>query len=141
MLDPQLTEDNPQATSRTLREFAGLCVLFFGGIACWQWFGREHAGAALVNGILALGLGMLGLLRPQALRPLFVGWMALAAPIGWAVSHVILAVLFYGLFTPIHLIFKLVGQDPLFRRFPTEQETCWTRKEAAPGIQSYFRQS
>ena len=142
MLDPQLSEETrPQVTVRTLREFAGLCVLFFGGIACWQWLGRDHPTAAVANGTLALVLGALGLIRPQVLGPPFVGWMALVAPVGWVVSQIILAVLFYGLFAPIQLLFRLVGQDPLARQFPTAQETYWIRKDPAPSVQSYFRQS
>ena len=39
--------------------------------------------------------------------------MVLAFPIGWTVSQVILAVMFYGLFTPIGLVFRLIGRDPL----------------------------
>ena len=41
--------------------------------------------------------------------------MVLAFPIGWTVSQVILLLMFYGLFTPIGLVFRLIGRDPLHR--------------------------
>ena len=41
--------------------------------------------------------------------------MVLAFPIGWTVSQVILLLMFYGLFTPIGLVFRLIGRDPLQR--------------------------
>ena len=46
---------------------------------------------------------------------IYVGWMILAFPIGWTISQVILVVMFFGLFTPIGLIFRLLGRDPLHR--------------------------
>ena len=39
--------------------------------------------------------------------------MVLAFPIGWTVSQVMLALMFFGLFTPIGLVFRLIGRDPL----------------------------
>src|SRR5262245_26479209 len=90
--------------SRILRQFAGLWLIFFGGLACWQGFLEGNQTAALVLAALALAVGPLGLLRPQAVRPLFVAWMVLAFPIGWAVSRVLLAFLYYGIFTPVGLV-------------------------------------
>jgi len=141
MLDPRLKESPHEVSTRTLREFAGLCILFFGAIGCWQWLARGRPVAGLALGTLAAALGLLGLVRPRGLRPVFVGWMSLTAPIGWLVSGLILAVLFYGFFTPIGLLFKLFGRDPLAREFPTGQATYWIEKLNAKNIQSYFRQS
>ena len=28
---------------KTLRQFAGLWLVCFGGLAAWEWFGRHHA--------------------------------------------------------------------------------------------------
>ena len=39
--------------------------------------------------------------------------MVLAFPIGWTVSLVLLGLVYYGLFTPIGLVFRLVGRDAL----------------------------
>ena len=44
--------------------------------------------------------------------------MVLAFPIGWTVSQVMLAMMFFGLFTPIGLVFRLIGRDPLHRARP-----------------------
>jgi hypothetical protein len=61
-------------------------------------------------------------------------------PFGWAVSHLLLAILFYGLFTPLGLIFRLLGRDPLRRQRPLEQASYWTMKPAATDVRGYFRQ-
>jgi hypothetical protein len=130
-----------QPSSRTLRQFAGLWIAFFAGFAAWEWFRHERAIVAIVLLVLALTVGPLGLVKPRAIRPIFVGWMCLAFPIGWVVSHVLLACAFYGLFTPIALFFRLIGRDALARRHRPEGETYWTPKPAARDVRSYFRQS
>jgi hypothetical protein len=126
--------------TKTLRQFAGLCLLFFGAIAAWQGLVKGHATAAIVFGVLALTIGPLGLIRPDLVRPIFVGWMVLAFPIGWTVSRLVLALMFYGLFTPVALIFRLLGRDSLNRRRRPDLDTYWTPKPPAAGPRSYFKQ-
>jgi hypothetical protein len=128
-------------STRTLRQFAGLWIVFFAGFAAWQWFRHERLIPALVFLGLALTIGPLGLWKPGAIRPIFVGWMCLAFPIGWVVSHVTLACVFYGIFAPIGLLFRLIGRDALCLRRQPDRETYWTPKPAPGGVRSYFRQS
>src|SRR6516165_10542400 len=100
-------------TRKTLRQFAGLWIAFFGGFALWQGLVRGHPQAATILGVIALGVGPIGLVRPEWLRPIYVTWMVLAFPIGWTISQVLLGLMFYGLFTPLGLVFRLLGRDPL----------------------------
>ena len=142
MIDPSLRVDDSESTSdRALRQFAGLTILFLGGLACLEGFGRERWTLALLLAGLAVTVGSLGLARPQAIRPLFVGLMIVTFPIGWLVSKLLLGFLFYGVFTPVGLIFKLIGRDPLARRRQAGKATYWAPRPMATGAESYFRQS
>jgi Saxitoxin biosynthesis operon protein SxtJ len=114
-----------QPSDKTLRQFAGVWIVFFGGIAVYQGYFRERMMVALALGALAVAVGSLGLAAPRAIRPIYVGWMVAAFPIGWVVSHLILALLFYGLFTPLAVLFRLMGRDALQRK-------------PRPGVDSYF---
>jgi hypothetical protein len=125
---------------KMLRQFAGLWLAFFGGWALWQWRVQGHPTAAIVLGVLALTVGPLGLARPEWLRPIYVAWMVVAFPIGWTVSQVLLAVLFYGLFTPIGLVFRLLGRDPLHRARRPERESYWSPKPVPASLRRYFQQ-
>ena len=49
--------------------------------------------------------------------------------------------LFFGLFTPVGLFFKLIGRDALTRRYIPEQGSYWEPKPGAADIRSYLRQS
>jgi len=125
---------------KTLRQFAALCLFIFGGMALWEALVRGRNGLAAVLGVLALGIGPLGLLRPEWIRWFFVGWMVLAFPIGWTISQVLLAVLFYGLFMPIGLVFKLLGRDALHRARRPEVKSYWAPKPTPVDLRRYFKQ-
>ena len=142
MIDPLLREDHSVSTSnRTLRQFAVLWFVFLGGLACLEGFGRERWTASYVLGGFAVTVGLVGLVSPQTIRPLFVGLTAITYPIGWVVSKVLLLTIFYGVFTPVALLFKVIGRDALARRPQPGKETYWLPKASARDIHSYFHQS
>jgi hypothetical protein len=125
---------------KTLRQFAVLWIAFFGGFALWQYFMRGNPALAAVFAVLALVIGPLGLVRPHWMQPVYVSWMVLAFPIGWTISHLILAVMFYALFAPIGLFFRLIGRDRLHRALRPETETYWVPKPTPTNLRRYFQQ-
>ena len=125
---------------KTLRQFAGLWIAFFGGFALWQGMVRDHSLAATILAVIALTVGPIGLARPEWLRPVYVAWMVLAFPIGWTISQFMLGVMFYGLFLPIGLVFRLIGRDPLHRRRRLGLETYWSAKPPFSNPRRYFQQ-
>jgi hypothetical protein len=124
---------------KVLRQFAGLWLIFFGGLAAARvWHG--HADAAATGlAALAIVVGALGLIRPQAVRFIYTGWMIAAFPIGWTVSQIMLIVLYFLVFTPVALVFRLLGRDSLTLRRP-EGSSYWTAKPRAAKAEDYFRQ-
>ena len=125
--------------SRTLRQFAGLWLVLFGALAGLQGFKHGRVGLALALALLAVTVGLLGLVRPQAIRVIYVGGMLVGFPVGWTLSRLILSVLFYGMFTPAGLLFRALGRDVLCRRH-REQATYWSPKPMPADARSYFRQ-
>ncbi len=135
---------------RELRRFGLAALVVFGGLGAWAWFGSRLFGfevspgtAPLAAGVLwvaAAACGLLAAAWPRGLGPLYVVLSLVAWPIGWVVSHVLLAAVFYGVVTPVGLVMRLIGRDPLQRRFDPDAETYWTRREPAADITRYFRQ-
>jgi hypothetical protein len=125
---------------RTLRQFAGLWLVAFGGLALWQALARGQTAVAGILAVLALTIGPLGLARPEWVRWIYVGWMVLAFPIGWTVSQITLMVMFFGLITPIGLVFRLAGRDPLHRACRAERKSYWAPKPAPSDLGRYFKQ-
>ncbi len=131
---------NKNPSPNDLKWFGLVLALFFGvlGGVIWWRFGQVSvarglwiAGAALATVYYAL---------PPVRRAMFVGWMYLAYPIGWTISHVILALTYYVVLTPIGLIMRMFGRDPMHRRLDPQAETYWVQRPAATDSKRYFRQ-
>jgi polyferredoxin len=109
---------------RTEREF-GLIV---GGIfvllsAWWMYRGKFHLVSQLTLPLGAL-LVFFGLVFPRALVVPNKAWMALAEALSFVSTRIILAVVFFGIVTPIGFVKRLFGWDPLGRRAPAG-ESYW----------------
>ncbi len=146
-----MIEINWSPDRRTLRNFGLIALAAFGGFGAWI-FARHHflffdfspAAAERTAYVLWGAAGLCGLLAaaaPAALRPLYLGLTFLALPIGFVLSYVILGIVFYGLFTLMALVFRLIGRDAMTRRFDRDAKTYWVRKGPAPEVARYFRQS
>jgi len=127
-------------SQRMLRQFAWLFLAVFGAMALFQILAKDRFTLGLALAALAVAVGAIGTIRPGWLRYLFVGWMILAFPIGWTVSQIMLASIFYGLFTPFGLVFRLVGRDSLGRTRQPNRESYWEPKPAPNDLRRYFKQ-
>jgi hypothetical protein len=125
--------------ARVLRQFAALWLVCLNVLAWRLGFagGRTAAGAALAG--LGVAVGLPGLARPRAVRGLFVALMVLTWPIGWAVSHLVMAALYYGVFTPLGLCFRAAGRDVLALRPRPGRATYWEPRPPAGGARRYFQ--
>jgi len=135
-----LIDINWRPAANELRVFGGLQLIFFALVA-WALHARldSPAPALAVLGLSAAA-AVIGLLRPDWLRPMYVVWMAAALPIGWVVSHLLLAAVFYLVVTPIGLTMRLCGRDPLQRKFDRAASTYWVRRPAVDDTERCFRQ-
>jgi hypothetical protein len=141
MLDPQVTDTHaPRATTRLLRQFAALWMLFFGALALWQYFRHGNRTWAAIFAGLSVTLGPAGLLRPAIIRPVFIAWTAIALAIGAVVSRVVLAMLYYFLFTLVGVLFRLIRRDALNLRRSTTA-TYWHVRPKVKDLRQYLRQS
>jgi hypothetical protein len=140
VIDPQLTEEAPVVTPRTLRQFTVLVIVFLGGLVTWHRFtGNPRPSDSVLLAIAAI-VGALGLSRPESIRPIFSGLLFVTTPIGRIVSSLVLVVLFYGVFTPLAAIQRLLGRDVLFVSRPN-RPSHWTPKAKTTDVTDYTRQS
>jgi hypothetical protein len=52
----------------------------------------------------------------------------------------VLGLMYFGVITPVALLFRLLGRDALQRRFQPQTDTYWRPKPGATDVHSYFRQ-
>jgi hypothetical protein len=125
---------------KLLRQFAVLWLVVFGGLAAWRvWQGNAGVWTQVLA-VAAVLVGGLGIVWPAAIRFVYTGWMIAVFPIGWTVSRLVLAALFYLIFTPVGLVFRLFGRDVLHLK-RTKPQSYWSQKPVATNPEEYFRQS
>lgn len=125
---------------RTLNQFGFIWLGFltlFGAVA---WF-KGHPTVATALWVAAVVVPVIGWVVPAFMRLVFLGMSYAAFPIGWVVSHVVLALVYYLVFTPIGLVMRAVGYDPMQRAFNREASTYWiARPTGGRDVKRYFRQ-
>lgn len=73
-------------------------------------------------------------------RWIYVALTVVTCPIGFVVSHVIMAVFFFGLLTPVGLVFRLMGRDVLNRKYDLSAPTYWRPHKQVHDQERYFQQ-
>lgn len=92
-------------------------LLLVKGRASFPWF----YGAGMLSVLV-------GLLAPVLIKPLFVLFTYLGFGLGWVMTRLILAVLFFLVMTPIGLLSRLFGKRFLDLRFDRRADTYWIDK-------------
>jgi Saxitoxin biosynthesis operon protein SxtJ len=121
-----LFEINKNPSRRELLWFGVALAAFCGVVgALLRWrFGAP--GAARAVWIAGAAIAALYYALPPIRRAVYLGWTYASWPIGWVVSHVILGITWYLVITPTGLVMRMLGHDPMRRRFDREAPTYWT---------------
>ena len=125
---------------KALAEFSEAWMFFLGMVAAPLMLHRGQPRLAAAFWVLAVAGRLIGLIRPMLLRPVYLGLTLATWPIGWAVSGLTLALLYYGILTPIGLTFRLIGRDALNRRFDRNAPTYWEPYTPDHGPEANLRQ-
>jgi hypothetical protein len=81
--------------------------------------------AFVVSAVFAL----VALLKPALLSRLNRLWMKLGILLGKVVSPIALGVLFYGVLTPVGMVMRLAGKDPLRLKRDPAADSYWIARE------------
>ena len=119
----------PELDQKGLREFgltmAAIIVGLFGlllpwllsiSLPVWPW-------------LLAAALTLWALLAPKSMRILYRAWMTFGLFMGRIMTPLILSLLFYVIFAPLALIFRLIGRDTMSRKW--EEDAVSYRVQSA----------
>jgi hypothetical protein len=118
-----------------LIQSAALAVI--GGMVWW----RFHAPTvAYVIWGVAAAFFLAYYAIPPLRRSLYLGAMYVTFPLGFVLSHVVLGLIYYVIFTGIGLMLRICGYDPLQRRLDRSAKTYWIKRGEARPLSSYFRQ-
>ena len=117
---------NSKPDKKELRKFA--ITIFtvlgiIGGILFWQ---KEDIGFILwAVGIFFL---LLGLFWAKILGPIYKVWMTFALLLGFVMNHLILALMYYVVITPIGIVMRVLRKDTLQIRLDRKTKSYWIQR-------------
>jgi len=77
--------------------------------------------------------------NPKVLLPLNKLWMKFGILLGMIVSPILMGIIFFGIFTPIAMIMRLLGRDELRLRLK-KKKTHWINRITLTEIDSFKKQ-
>lgn len=122
----------PRLTAAEGRRFAFTLAgafLALGALLWWRSRGTAAPYASYASLSLAATLLAAGALIPTRLSPVQRAWMALAHLISRVTTPIFMAVVYFGVITPISLVMRLVGHNPLRR--PAPEGSFWVVRTVA----------
>ena len=82
--------------------------------------------------VLLLVLGGLGLAAPLALKPVYHWWMRFGLLMSRITTPLIMGIVFYLVITPMALVMRLVGKDPMARQLREQSRSYRIESTATP---------
>ena len=119
-------KEQTQTSTKDLRKFSlGLAVILM-LLALTQYFwGSKLYVYFLLAGLASLSIG---LLFPAWMKPLQWLMIRIGKVMNWIMTNLILALLFYFVFTLIALIWRLIGYRLLDVRYPDNKKSYWRKR-------------
>ena len=136
-----LIELKVDPSPRELRLFGTVLLpAFLALVGAMIWMASGSLRTAIAIWGTGLCVSVIGMMHLPFMRLVYVTWMYAAYPIGWTVSHLMLASVYYFTLTPLGLLLRVVRRDPLERRFEPSSRSYWMPRKQSEDIDQYFRQ-
>ncbi|TMH41342.1 MAG: hypothetical protein E6H54_16620 [Betaproteobacteria bacterium] len=91
--------------------------------------------------LIALGalFAVVTVTRAELLAPLKRAWMRLGELLNRVVSPIVMALIFFAVFTPVGLVMRAFGRDALSLRYEPKADSYWKRREPPGPAEDSFR--
>ena len=122
----------PELDRKGLREFGlvtgGIIAGLFGLIFPWLIERPIPRWPWVIFGVLAA----LALAAPLALKPVYHWWMRFGLLMSRITTPLIMGIVFYLVITPMALVMRLVGKDPMARQLREQSRSYRIESTATP---------
>jgi hypothetical protein len=85
-------------------------------------------------------IALLGQVVPVVIRPLYQFMMAVTLPIGLVVSSLLMGLIYFVVLTPIGLLVRMFGRDPMNRKLDADAVSYWIERTPQRSVRQYFKQ-
>lgn len=129
----------PEEVGRSeLRSFGWTLAAGFGFVAAVLLW-RGHEGPAAVPALAAAVLVAAALAEPERLSGLRRRWMGAAGSLSRVTNGILLTAVFYLVASPMGLVARWLGWDPMDRNPPSGEGTCWKERDEPGDGERYHR--
>ncbi len=120
-------ERSDQVKRGSDRGFGIVFAVVFVIIGLWPLLG--DGGPRIWSLVIAGAFLAVALVRPRLLGPLNLIWFKFGMLLHHVVSPVILGLIFFVSVTPVALIMRVLGKDPLRLKMDPDTESYWLKRE------------
>ena len=135
-----LIDRNRTPTSHDLRVFGVLFTAFCTLLGALLLYRTGSWTIAAIIWTVGLLVSALYYAVPATRTMIFQAWMTAVFPIAWLISHSLLALIYYGVITPIGLALRLWSGDLLHQKRDPSASTYWVPCSPSKDIGRYFQQ-
>ena len=107
-------QHNIQPTLKDLKQFGLIVGGVFSVIGWWPVVFRSESPRLWAT-VLGSVLIVLGTIVPQSLKQVHQGWMKIGHVLGSINTKIILGIIYFLLITPMGIVMRLMGKDPMHR--------------------------
>ncbi len=134
-----LLDFNDRPSRRELLWFGALTAPFFGVVGLIIHL-KGAPKVAYAVWAVALLCTLVFFAVPPLRRAMYLTWMRAVYPLGWTISHLLLVLLYYGIVTPIGLVMRMLGRNPMQPILDRKATTYWAERHEVADASRYFRQ-
>ena len=136
-----LAEINWHPSRKELRTFAIIALLAASLVALLLWrfkgLGIRWTAVIISFGTVILLSSFISL---RLTRLIYLGFILATLPIGLLMSFLLLATFYFGILTPLALIFRLIGRDTLHRKSDPDADSYWITHRQPDHLDRYYNQ-
>ena len=136
-----------QILKKDLRTFAYIWALIFFVIGFYPLYQSGFSALLTIDSLKALksinvrgwslyvslAFFVVGTFIPGVLSLFYKVWVKFGELIGGVISKIILIILFYGVFTPVSMVLKILRKDLLHKKIDKKCQSYWIDRTLQPG--------
>ncbi|MFH0740188.1 MAG: SxtJ family membrane protein [bacterium] len=93
---------------------------------------KSHLLTATILALFGFLFAFFGLFLPKALRPINFIWMKFSLALGFVMTRIILAIVFFLIVTPVAVIARIFGKHFLDLEIDKNKKSYWQKKGDVP---------
>lgn len=120
---------NLETQASSDRSFGFVFAAVFAIVALWPLWGGGPV--RWWSAAIAAGFAALAIIRPGVLRPANILWARFGALLHSIVSPIVLGFMFFVVITPLALVMRVLGKNPLPLRYDRTLASYWIERQPA----------